>query len=322
MSLFERASPAVLSKTAGLMGTKRLDYVEIDILLTHILQRMYEADLMDRLVFKGGTMLRKMVFGANGRLSTDLDFVVRSIDDTTPDDLALAIASVFQEPYRGLTFDVDLRDISTTEGSCRANPRCKTRFTPRGHVIKIEVSHRADPILQPVLLPHLKQPYFADLDFDPVDVPCLQLNEAIGEKVRAAFQRPKIRDLHDLQQLRRFGFDPSVVRRLTVLKVWEAPEGRSSFEPFSYDTFVRRMNTRIAHGEYDEGDLQGLLRSSLKVDLKTMVKEVSETYSFLRDLTPDEEFLMQDQHRKLQFQYEALRESVRGMVDSSTLPKP
>lgn len=123
MSIFESASPASLSKTAGLFGTNRIDYVEIDVLLTHLLQRMSEEGVLDHLIFKGGTMLRKMVFGPGGRLSTDLDFVVRSTDAITSDDLALTIASVFLEPYRGIRFELDVSELDTTEDSCRANPK-------------------------------------------------------------------------------------------------------------------------------------------------------------------------------------------------------
>ncbi|MEY9524065.1 putative nucleotidyltransferase component of viral defense system [Bradyrhizobium japonicum] len=196
-------NPAALQKAAGLLGARRVDYVEIDVILTHLLQRMSEAGLMDHLVFKGGTMLRKMIFGQAGRLSTDLDFVVRSVDRIVADDMALEIASVFGDDYRGLKFDFDLNDVDKTDGACRANPKCMTKNTPAGHVIKIEVSYRADPILRPILLPHQKQPYFTEIGFEPAALPCLQLEEAAAEKIRAAFQRPKIRDLHDLQQLRK-----------------------------------------------------------------------------------------------------------------------
>lgn len=303
-------SPASLQKAAGMLGSRRVDYVEIDVILTHLLQRMKEAGLMDHLVFKGGTMLRKMIFGQAGRLSTDLDFVVRSIDGIVADDMALEIASVFGEDYRGMKFSLDLSDVDRTEGACRANPKCMTKNTPSGHVIKIEVSYRADPILRPIVLPHQKQPYFGELGFEPAAIPCLQLEEAAAEKIRAAFQRPKIRDLHDLQQLRKQRFDPEMVRRMAVLKVWESPEGRS-FEPFAFDTFVRRMKQRVESKQYDEGDLRGLLRRQESFDLKKMVADVEATYGFLKNLTEDERVLASDQHKKEIGRYEACRTTVR-----------
>ncbi|MGY4422010.1 hypothetical protein ACVWY2_004459 [Bradyrhizobium sp. JR6.1] len=45
-----------------------------------------------------------------------------------------------------------------------------------------------------------KQPYFAELVFKPASIPCLQLEEARAEKIRATLQRAKIPDLRDLQQ--------------------------------------------------------------------------------------------------------------------------
>lgn len=298
MTFFAARNSAQLNKMAGLFGTRRVDYVEIDILLTHLLQRLDEVGLMEKLVFKGGTMLRKMVFGAGGRLSTDLDFVVRSLDATASDDLALEIAAAFQAPYRDIQFDWNIsKDLGSSENSCRANPRCITNFTPAGQVIKIEVSYRAEPILQPVLLAQLKQPYFDQIDFAPAEVPCLRLEEAIGEKVRAAFQRPKIRDLHDLQQLRRYGFNVDLVRRMAVMKIWESPEG-ASFEPFSFDAFVGRMQARIDTRAYDEGDLQGLLRQNQRVELQAMVRDVTEAYGFLANMTDSEKQLAGDKYQK------------------------
>lgn len=42
MSFFDAHTPVALNKAAGLLNTGRMDYVEIDVLLTHLLQRMKE----------------------------------------------------------------------------------------------------------------------------------------------------------------------------------------------------------------------------------------------------------------------------------------
>lgn len=44
--------------------------VEIDIVLTHLLQLFSDKGITEHVAFKGGTGLRKMVFGPRGRLST------------------------------------------------------------------------------------------------------------------------------------------------------------------------------------------------------------------------------------------------------------
>jgi len=322
VSFFEAHTPVELNKVARLFGTRRTDYVEIDVLLTYLLQRMHETGIMEHLIFKGGTMLRKMVFGPGGRLSTDLDFAVRSVAGITPDDLALGIATAFSDGYMGIRFAFNLdKDLGTTGASCRANPRCVTSFTPSGHVIKIEVSHRADPVLHPVWLPQKEQPYFPSLGFVPANIPCMTLNEAMGEKIRAAFQRPKIRDLHDLRQLRRQAFDPDVVRSLAVLKIWESPEG-ASFEPFSHDTLAKRMADRVKRRAYDEQDLQGLIRQDQRVDLTSMVEEVRSTYGFLGNMTSDETELASDKYGKKTDLATRVREAIQAAMGPAPHPGP
>ena len=55
-------------------GARDIEKVETDIILTYLLQLFYEKDITKHIAFKGGTMLRKMIFGQRGRYSTDLDF--------------------------------------------------------------------------------------------------------------------------------------------------------------------------------------------------------------------------------------------------------
>jgi predicted nucleotidyltransferase component of viral defense system len=47
---------------------------EKEIVLTYLLQLLAERGILDRLAFKGGTCIRKMIMGSQGRFSTDLDF--------------------------------------------------------------------------------------------------------------------------------------------------------------------------------------------------------------------------------------------------------
>ena len=52
---------------------------------------------MEHLALKGGTMLRKMVFGTRGSLSTDPNFTKRS--DIRLDDLTLMLLDAVAVPY-------------------------------------------------------------------------------------------------------------------------------------------------------------------------------------------------------------------------------
>ncbi len=76
---------------------------------------------MEHLAFKGGTMLRKMIFGSRGRLLTDLDFTRRT--DVPLDGLMLMLLDALNQPYHGLDFRFDRdRDWYLTDDGCAANP--------------------------------------------------------------------------------------------------------------------------------------------------------------------------------------------------------
>jgi hypothetical protein len=60
------------------------------------------------------------------------------------------------------------------------------------------------------------------------DVRSLETIEMIAEKVRAAFQRAKVRDLYDLHRFATTPFDGDLLRSLVVLKLWQV---RDPFVP-------------------------------------------------------------------------------------------
>ena len=85
----------------------------------------------------------------------------------------------------------------------------------------VQISFRARPLLPVRPTPLRSERYFDWMDIEPPDVPALDLLEVIGEKIRAAVQRTRVRDLYDLYQLARQPFDLDVVRRIAVIKCWE-----------------------------------------------------------------------------------------------------
>ena len=111
-----------LRKVAAQSGARDIGNVEIDVILTHLLQLFVEKGIAEHVAFKGGTLLRKMVFGARGRLSTDLDFTCRT--DISIDDLMTKMLEALNESYRGLHFQLKDKDWYLTDDGCAANPIC------------------------------------------------------------------------------------------------------------------------------------------------------------------------------------------------------
>jgi hypothetical protein len=89
-----------LRQVAARSGARDIGNVEIDVILTYLLQLFAEKGITAHVAFKGGTMLRKIVFGPRGRLSTDLDFTCHTDIDISADDLMLMMLEAVDKPCR------------------------------------------------------------------------------------------------------------------------------------------------------------------------------------------------------------------------------
>jgi predicted nucleotidyltransferase component of viral defense system len=286
-----------LRQIAARTGARDIANVEIDVILTYLLQLLHERGLLEHLAFKGGTMLRKMVFGPRGRLSTDLDFTRRT--DISLDDLMMLMLEALEHPYHGLIlrFDKDKDWYLTLEG-CAANPVCNHAENTRGVKIKIQISTRERPILPVVIQPQLQQDYFRLLPFKPAEIPCLAFDEAVAEKIRAASQRSKIRDLHDLSELSKRPLNHDRVRALAVLKIWNGGGQGLDFH---------LLRERIeGAADYDVGDLRALLRRDDNPDLKALIARAVQGFTFLEDRTDVEKTLAADSAKRRRAEAEAL----------------
>jgi predicted nucleotidyltransferase component of viral defense system len=273
-----------IRRIAAKSGARDVRKIEIDIVLTFLLQLFQERGVLEHLAFKGGTMLRKMVFGPMGRLSTDLDFT--AVSDLSPEDLTLTLVDSLGEPYRGLTFQIsDRKDWYLADNGCGASPLVCHVDNMSGVRVKLEVSMRERPILPVTAHPQIPHDYFARLDFSPTLVPCLAFEEILAEKLRAASQRSKVRDLHDLAEGADRSLDRALVRGLAVLKLWNQREA------LNYAQLVERIRH---HADYDIGDLTSLLRKDQRPDLGRLIERVVSGYRFLGDLTELERQVVAD----------------------------
>jgi nucleotidyltransferase AbiEii toxin of type IV toxin-antitoxin system len=106
------------------------------------------------------------------------------------------------QSYHGLSFRFDRdKDWYFTDNSLAANPVCTHAGNEKGVNVRLEVSLREKPILPVRVMPQIAQDYFKFLPFGPAGIPSLTYEEAVAEKIRAASQRSKIRDLHDLSEV-------------------------------------------------------------------------------------------------------------------------
>lgn len=254
---------------------------ERDVVLTYVLRALDDAEVMKHLAFKGGTCLRKTVFGSAGRFSDDLDFTLDT--DEPEDDVLIAIVDVFNRDHYGISFTFDEYYKTDGDTSFGGEVGYRHAWNAAGR-FRLQVSLRERPTLPAAPRPLKPQAYFSYLEFEPCEVRSLEVIEMIAEKVRAAFQRAKVRDLYDLHCFATMPFDGERLRRLAVLKLWQVQD------PFEPDAFFERIRS----GAYDWDDLHRLVRASERLDAEEILRTVETRFAFLRDLSELERRLIGD----------------------------
>ncbi len=254
---------------------------ERDIVLTYALRALLDAGVMNHLAFKGGTCLRKLVFGSSGRFSEDLDFTFDS--DRPDDDVLMELVEVFNGEHYGISFTFGEYYRTNDETSFGGEVLYDHSWNDAGR-FGLQVSLRERPTL-PVVPRALKpQAYFSHLEFDLFSVRSLEAIEMIAEKVRAAFQRVKVRDLYDLYRFATTPFDGELLRRLTVLKLWQARD------PFDPEAFFEKLSS----GDYDWADIERLVRASDRIEPDEIISSVEKRFAVLRQLTALEQQVIAD----------------------------
>lgn len=278
-----------------------LDIAEREIVLTYVLRLLHDSGLLNMLGFKGGTAIRKVIMGRSGRFSLDLDFSANG--EITPDNLIEELSHLLhEETYHGLTFLVPEGDAYVTDDS----RGCGVEITYNHEWIDssyfgIQVSFRA-PLLLPVKnVSLIQERYFKWMEVDPPSVPTLDELEILGEKIRAAIQRSRIRDLYDLFQLGERPFNRELVRRIAVIKCWEAHQ---SFNP---NVFL----SGLPEGRYDWSDLERLVRPEWLVSAEDIITGVQNNYTFLQEMTDEEAQLSTDPYGRHQHLHDELVEDLR-----------
>jgi predicted nucleotidyltransferase component of viral defense system len=273
-------------------GLRDVMIAEKEVVLTFLLQLMSERGILNRLAFKGGTCLRKMFVGSQGRFSTDLDFT--GTEDHDHQDVILEMMAAFQQPFHGVQFAIaDDSYYETQDGlSWGANPTYSHEWNASGvSEIKLQISRRETPTLAAEPRAQIFQSYFRLLPFAPADITCLALPEILAEKIRACYQRNKARDIYDLGMFATRPLDRTLIRRLVVLKLWQAQD---TFDP-------ARLVQKFRDGqEFDWDDLRQLLNRAINIDRAKICIDCVRGFAFLAELTEDEQTLTGDKYQREQ----------------------
>jgi hypothetical protein len=297
-----------------------VDVADQEIVLHYALQLLYEAGLCGRrgdedpgpLLFKGGTAFRKCVFGQTGRFSQDID-----MDAAHENAFEAAIETAFREhsPFYGIAFSIpDFR--YSQEGNFSG--RVSYEHENGAGAFELQISYRLDPILDPVDLPLVDQPYFGRVEFTPPLLHGLDPYEMVGEKIMACNRRRggSAKDVYDLYLWSERPFHHDLVRRIGVLKAWTDQRKTPRFDP---DAFV----SSIVPKSYRWEDLEGLVPRRLQSNPDGICTAVRKRFAFLTATSEEEKSLLSDQasHREADL-FQRLRAEAREWSASARSRRP
>jgi predicted nucleotidyltransferase component of viral defense system len=241
---------------------------ERDIVLTYVLHLLSD-NILQQLAFKGGTCLKKMYLGKTGRFSMDLDFTTAGIE---LGDLRNKVKRLL---HGKSTFGLDFRILDENIGSESYLAVVEySHVWNSGSQFELQVSYREKPALPLSKLPLCDELYLKFCEFQNFSVNCMHKEELLAEKIRAAFQRIRSRDLYDLYLFTKRHYNRDIVKKLAVIKCWNV---REPFDP-------KVLLGKVANENYDWDDLQRLVRKGSLPSLENLIKAVLEEYSYLKNL--------------------------------------
>lgn len=292
-----RVTPAhVLRHTPAGARSLGREAALVDIAQDLLLRELSDVGLMNDLVFKGGTALRKLYAGNAGRFSLDLDFSVRDVG-TQSDD----VLDMLQEHVAGLMIGPFSYDIATRRGKRHLLMSSATLGAAESLSSKLDVS--SPPWLEPVDRSWVPMPVHATYGGPLPLLPVVRLEENLAEKIARLNRVTPARDMYDLAWVAdhhlRSGLDTDLIRRLAVLKVWVDNCGVSTHDttwpaahsgaPFDPARWLRQRDPK----DYDEDDIGVLAVPAPKFE--ALSAAISSSYQFLAALDADEQVLARAQ---------------------------
>lgn len=267
------------------------DAAIIDIAQDLLLRELHGRGALDGLVFKGGTALRKLYAGNQGRFSTDLDFSLAGIADD-PDDVVLELIAAIESTEIG-PFTYSVRERRGKWSLIVDSP-----FNEDGSDLssKLDVSPAA--WMTPVRRGWVPMSVHSTYGEPPLpELQAIRMEENLAEKISRLNRTTTARDMYDLAWIAAHhhdigGLDRDLVRRLAVLKVWVDANGLSAGNavwkpghesaPFDPDRWLRQRDAN----EFDLGDIGALaVPTPSTAELCDSVRNGS---GFLAELDEDE----------------------------------
>lgn len=314
----------VLARIVQSSGVGDASLVRLDVLSVYLLEELRQSGILQHMCFKGGNSLRKIFARRPNRFSRDLDFVDASyhqasdpgitveeyylkmidrFDAKTYHDIHWRLLPLHEDDLKGEALHVDVHFFIYGRKPEDGWEKIKD------NVLAFQCSFRRPILLPPKSMPLREESWFKQLEFKPADVPVLQLEETIAEKIRAAFQRTNPRDVFDLYDYGQLVFDTGLLRPLAILKCWQDRGLYTGQHNFNSEEFFGKLRADAFNWDI----LKAQVAKHAWVDPKKLVDAVRERYSFLSELSETELALCLDRGQKRQDLHDQLWQLCKEM---------
>ncbi len=218
--------------------------VEQDLVLSRALVAMFQHEVVsEQAVFRGGTALHKLFFATAGRYSEDIDLVQRSAGPIG--ELIDSIRETL-DPWLGApkwkrgSGRFTLRYRFETTFHPVLNMRLKIEINTREHFSVLGIARRSFTV---------DNPWFQG----SAELPVYAIDELLGTKVRALYQRKKGRDLYDLS------------RALQLLEVDDAQIIKC------FDRYIAHEGSTVSRAQFEANLAEKLQDRAFLEDLSPLI---------------------------------------------------
>lgn len=240
---------------------KQFAQIEQDLVISRTLVEVFsDAFLKEHLAFRGGTALHKLYLNPAPRYSEDIDLVQIKPGPIKP---------ILQRIGEVITFFDEDRKTDIREHNARA----LYRFTSEYEGIRLRLKLEINTTEHFHVLPYVTFPFEVASEWfsGQAGITTYSINELLGTKLRALYQRKKGRDLFDLfyaNQRADINSDEIIAcyRRYMLFVVEKCPTQKQ---------FLINLNEKANDANFT-GDMKGLLRQEIAYDAHQALEWVKE----------------------------------------------
>lgn len=224
--------------------------VEQDLVISRALVEIFSDDfLRENLAFRGGTALHKLYLNPAPRYSEDIDLVQIKKGPIKP---------IMERLHEVITFFDEKRTTQVRGHGAKALYRFTSEYEGIRMRLKLEINCKEHfNVLEWIDFPfEIKSEWFSG----KANIRTYNINELLGTKLRALYQRSKGRDLFDLDYTRQ-NMDLDYVQIITCFK--EYTLFATGKRPPSKKEFLLNIEEKELSAEFI-GDMEALLRPDIK----------------------------------------------------------